>query len=98
MPLYDYQCPNCRTRREVLRKMSDPAPLCRDCDPKVTMEKQVTMPLPPRFRAAGYRGGGAAKSGPTPKPDYSHIPYAGPDGSIYSAAGKKLVTSDGRKV
>ncbi len=94
MPLYDYKCPECGDRREVLQKMSDLGlPSCTSCEAAPPMVKQVTAPLAPRFRAAG---GGRSGGGSRPV-DTSQIPYAGRDGAIYTPRGQKMITPDGRK-
>ena len=41
MPIYAYQCPTCGHAKDVLQKMSDPAPQCFACG-VAQMEKQVT--------------------------------------------------------
>ena len=41
MPIYAYKCPACGHAKDVLQKMTAPAPECSDCG-KATMEKQLT--------------------------------------------------------
>lgn len=44
MPIYDYQCSSCGFRKEVMRKISDPALTdCPECG-KATFAKQLSAP------------------------------------------------------
>lgn len=43
MPVYEYKCPHCDDRVEVLQKHSDPEPVCRRCGSKPKMDKQVSL-------------------------------------------------------
>lgn len=52
MPVYVYKCPVCQQVKEVLQRLTDPAPHCRHVfpdgnqvkTPGCSMEKQLTAP------------------------------------------------------
>lgn len=41
MPIYEYKCPACGHQKDMIRKISDPDPVCPECNEQ-TMVKQVT--------------------------------------------------------
>jgi len=44
MPLYEYKCPKCNKRMEVMQKFTDPSPLCMCCDgDPIEMKKQLSL-------------------------------------------------------
>ncbi|MDC4223331.1 MAG: hypothetical protein MPW15_03545 [Candidatus Manganitrophus sp.] len=53
MPIYEYECEQCKTRVEVLQKLSDP-PLetCSSCGGKV--QKMVSSPAGLLFKGSGW--------------------------------------------
>ena len=53
MPIYEYECEQCKTRVEVLQKRSDP-PLetCSSCGGKV--QKMVSSPAGLLFKGSGW--------------------------------------------
>ena len=57
MPIYEYECPVCKTRTEVLQKMSDTAPNCPaepdDAD-HGPMEKVMSTPSRAVFKGSGF--------------------------------------------
>jgi putative FmdB family regulatory protein len=55
MPFYDYRCPNCGHRFEVLQKIGDPAPsACPACNGGEP-ERQLSAPA---VQSSGGGGGG----------------------------------------
>lgn len=45
MPTYDYECPECRTKKEVLHRINEePEILCPNCD-KVKMKRLMSAPI-----------------------------------------------------
>ena len=52
MPLYEYQCQNCKERMEVIQRMSDPPPaLCPKCGGE--MKKLFSSPAI-QFKGSGF--------------------------------------------
>ena len=41
MPLYEYVCPKCKHKEEVICKHSDPNPVCKEC--AIEMERQLGL-------------------------------------------------------
>jgi len=69
MPLYEYQCQDCKQISEVIQKLSDPDPThCKECGG--TLERLLSAPAI-RFKGSGWyvndygksNGGGPKKSG-----------------------------------
>jgi len=67
MPLYEYRCPTCGARVEVLQRVNDPPPSCGQCGR--AMEKQVSS-ASLQFKGSGFYitdygrpGSGAAEKG-----------------------------------
>lgn len=53
MPLYDYECSECGQRTEVLTKTPPPKTCeCRLCG--AIMERQISVPAPPKFNGSGF--------------------------------------------
>lgn len=52
MPIYVYKCKKCNTEQEVLRKINEKHPICKNCNID-GLEKQVTS-ASARFYGSGY--------------------------------------------
>ncbi|NIA10717.1 MAG: zinc ribbon domain-containing protein [Nitrospiraceae bacterium] len=35
MPIYEYECPKCKSKVEIIQKINDPAPICKKCGSKL---------------------------------------------------------------
>jgi putative FmdB family regulatory protein len=46
MPLYEYECPFCKTTAEVIQKFEDPAPVCANDQHSEGMRRLVSAPRP----------------------------------------------------
>jgi putative FmdB family regulatory protein len=51
MPIYEYQCNQCKQRLEVIQNLSDPAARCPSCD--VEMRKLLSAPAI-QFKGSGF--------------------------------------------
>ena len=59
MPIYTYECPECKKTQDVLNKINDDAPFCKDCShpvPRrfVKMERVIGMTGKPQFKGSGF--------------------------------------------
>lgn len=58
MPLYEFRCPNCQAKREVLQPFGADPPLCDQCS--VTMVRLISLPamvkienIPIKYKSLG---------------------------------------------
>ena len=57
MPFYTFKCPECEDVKEVLQKMNDSPPLCKECDLEnhIIEMKRVFMNVgKPQFKGSGF--------------------------------------------
>ncbi len=85
MPIYEYECSNCKCRFDVRQRFSDePVANCPKCHSK---SKRVMVPAPVIFKGSGfyvtdYRSKGSeGTSSPTSKPSPSPSPSTNPSPS-----------------
>lgn len=72
MPIYRYRCPKCQATREVMAKMSDPAPACVECgaEPMVKAVARTAFKLKGGgWYAQGYSGTSTASESSTSSSD-----------------------------
>ena len=59
MPFYTFKCPKCEDVKEVLQKMNDSHPICKECSTilprkNVKMERVFTSVGKPQFKGSGF--------------------------------------------
>ena len=59
MPIYTYKCPECCGTKDVLGRMGDNAPFCKDCSKPVPreyvkMERLFGKTGKPQFKGSGF--------------------------------------------
>ena len=59
MPFYTFECPKCEGVKEVLQKMNDSPPTCKECStvlPRntVEMKRVFTSVGRPQFKGSGF--------------------------------------------
>ena len=59
MPIYTYKCPECCGTKDVLGRMGDDAPFCKDCSKPVPrkyvkMERLFGKTGKPQFKGSGF--------------------------------------------
>jgi putative FmdB family regulatory protein len=52
MPIYDFECKDCKHKIEVLQKFDDPSPVCENCGAETI--RVVSVTAPPRRGAGLY--------------------------------------------
>lgn len=63
MPIYRYRCPQCGASREIMAKMSDPAPSCVECGAPSMVKAVARTAFQLKgggWYAQGYSGSGSA--------------------------------------
>lgn len=101
MPLYEYRCPSCDARVEVLQRVGDQPPNCGQCG--VAMEKLVSS-ASLQFKGSGFyitdypRGGASAseKGESAPPPTESKDQPAKTDSGETKAAPESKATPESK--
>ncbi len=97
MPLFDYACRICQHEREVRQAFDAEGPTCPQCS--VPMTKK---PSAPAIHMAGMRRSPARPAQQDfTKPlggRFGDIPYVTRDGGLADSSGRRLLTSDGKRV
>lgn len=84
MPIYRYRCSQCKASREVMAKMSDPAPACVECGatPMVKSVARTAFQLKGGgWYAQGYTGSGSGGTSSADEGDTGGSADAGDGGS-----------------